>query len=93
MLAMRGQSRAFAGEVMRSEGPPRSPRRKYGLTDYRLFFLHSTDRHISRAFEFQAKDDEAAIRTAESWREGRAAELWSGPRKIRAWDADRPEQV
>lgn len=64
-----------------SEGEP--------LTQYRLYFLHSVDRRISYSHEFEAESDERAIRTAEGWREGRAAELWSGTRIIKSWDADR----
>ena len=59
------------------------------LAQYRLYFLHSVDRRISYSHEFEAADDEAGIRTAESWREGRAAELWTGARKVKSWESDR----
>jgi hypothetical protein len=52
---------------------------------YRLFFLDGANR-IERAHEFEAEDDEAAIRISEAWREGRRMELWQRDRKIRIWD-------
>ena len=58
------------------------------LTQYRLYFLHSVEHLISYSHEFEANDDEQAIRIAEGWREGRRAELWTGARKLRSWDAD-----
>ena len=61
--------------------PPRS--------QYRLYFMHDTDAHISSSHEFECENDERAIRTAEAWREGRRAELWAGSRKLKSWDADR----
>ena len=66
--------------VRRSSGAPQ--------VQYRLYFLQGAERRISFSHEFEAKDDEQAIRTAESWREGRGAELWSGSRKVRSWDPD-----
>jgi hypothetical protein len=63
-----------------SGGPP--------LTQYRLYFLHSVDRRISYSHEFEAEDDKRAIHIAESWREGRRAELWTGARKVKAWEPD-----
>lgn len=59
------------------------------LKQYRLYFLESVDRRISYSHEFEAEDDEQAIRISEGWREGRAAELWSGPRKVRSWERGR----
>jgi hypothetical protein len=59
------------------------------LTQYRLYFLHSVERLISFSHEFEADDDERAIRIAEGWREGRRAELWSGARKLKSWEADK----
>jgi hypothetical protein len=64
---------------MRS-GPP--------LRQYRLYFLQSVERLISYSHEFEAEDDDHAIRIAEGWREGRRAELWEGARKLRSWDSD-----
>jgi hypothetical protein len=65
--------------------------RRYGMLDYRLYFLDSATRHIIRSFEFEASDDEQAARIAEAWREGRALELWNGARKLRTWEADAPK--
>lgn len=59
------------------------------LTQYRLYFLHSVDNLISYSHEFEAKDDQRAIRIAEGWREGRRAELWTGARKVKSWEAGR----
>jgi hypothetical protein len=59
------------------------------VAQYRLYFLQSVDRLISHSHEFEAADDEGAIRISEAWREGRAAELWSGARKVKSWEADR----
>ena len=67
----------------------RRPSGAVPLTQYRLYFLHSVERLISFSHEFEAEDDEHAIRIAESWREGRRAELWSGARKIKSWDSDK----
>ena len=55
------------------------------LVPYRLYFLDSVDRLISGSVEFEAASDGAAIAIAESMRETRPAELWSGPRKLNAW--------
>ena len=63
-----------------SGGPPQA--------QYRLYFLQGAERRISYSHEFEAKDDEQAVRIAEAWREGRAAELWSGSRKVKSWDSD-----
>lgn len=58
------------------------------LVQYRLYFLQSVERLISYSHEFEAEDDAHAISVAESWREGRRAELWCGARKVKAWDPD-----
>lgn len=52
---------------------------------YRLFFFDGAE-HIERAHEFEASDDEAAVRTSEGWREGRRMELWQRDRRVKAWD-------
>jgi hypothetical protein len=41
--------------------------------------------HISRAHEFEAKDDDHAIEISHSWLEGRSAELWTGGRRVKSW--------
>ena len=46
------------------------------------------DGHISHSHEFEAQDDTDAMQIAEAWLEGRAAELWTGTRKIKSWEAD-----
>lgn len=58
------------------------------LAQYRLYFLQADNHRITFSHEFEAEDDERAIRIAEGWREGRCAELWSGTRKLKAWEAD-----
>jgi hypothetical protein len=63
-----------------SADPPGAPTR-----EYRLYFLHPTDGHFVRSFDFQAAHDEEALRMADAWREGRRMELWNGTRKIRSW--------
>lgn len=55
------------------------------MGQYRLYYLDSVDRLISGSFEFEAADDEAAVQLAEHVREGRAAELWCGERKLKVW--------
>jgi hypothetical protein len=55
------------------------------LIQYRLYYLDSVDRLISRSFEFEAEDDETAIRLAETYRDGKHAELWTGTRKLKVW--------
>ena len=58
------------------------------LLQYRLYFMHGVDQRISHSHEFEAADDGRAVRISEAWREGRAAELWSGARKLKSWDSD-----
>jgi hypothetical protein len=77
-LEQKRPQRASTGRT-RSGPPPRQ---------YRLYFLQSVERLISYSHEFEAEDDERAIRIAEGWREGRRAELWEGARKLKSWDAD-----
>jgi len=55
------------------------------LQQYRLYFLESVDSLISYSHEFEADGDGDAVKTCEAWREGRAAELWCGSRKVKAW--------
>jgi hypothetical protein len=73
---------------MEFERPFRPRRGAVPMGEYRLYFLDSVDRLISRSFEFEAASDEAAIRLAEAWREGRPVELWCGTQKLRTWDRD-----
>jgi len=48
------------------------------MNTYRLHF----DRPVKKGAPFHATDDEAAKRSAEQRREGRACELWCGDRLI-----------
>ena len=59
---------------------------------YRLFLFDGAA-HIERAHEFEAPDDEAAIRISEAWREGRGMELWQRDRRLKVWAAapDQPD--
>ena len=75
------QKRPYRATVERAPGEP-------PLTQYRLYFMHGAERRITYSHEFEAESDERAIRISEGWREGRRAELWSGSRKLRSWDAD-----
>jgi len=67
--------------------PPWSSQAENGV-QYRLYFLDELG-HFTRAHEFFAENDEAAIKLSEAWREGRAVELWCHKRKVRSWAADK----
>jgi len=54
------------------------------MQQYRLFFFNG-GKHIERAHEFEAPDDEAAIRLSEHWREDRRMELWHRDRRVKLW--------
>ena len=58
------------------------------LAQYRLYFMQGAGGHINYSHEFEAESEERAIRIAEGWREGRSAELWTGNRKLKSWEAD-----
>ena len=55
---------------------------------YRLYFLDGLG-HITKSHEFFAADDEAAMKTAEAWREGRSIELWHHARIVKRWPSSR----
>jgi len=78
---------------LEQEPPHRRPRgaarSDEPLQQYRLYFLESFDRLISYSHEFEARDDEHAVKISEAWLEGRRAELWNGTRKVRKWGNDR----
>jgi hypothetical protein len=57
------------------------------MFEYRLFFFDRLGR-LLHAHEFEAADEKAATRIAESWREGRGMELWQHDTKVRTWEAD-----
>jgi hypothetical protein len=54
------------------------------MQEYRLFFFDGA-RHIEKAHEFEAENDEAAIKISEVWREGRRMELWHRDRRVMLW--------
>lgn len=56
------------------------------MPDYRLYFL-SPDGRIRQAVELQCRDDDAAIRLAETHADGRAMELWSLERRVKEFAA------
>ena len=75
--------------MVQSDGPELPKGRRSGasnLRQYRLYFLEGHDALISYSHEFEAEDDERAIRISEAWREGRRAELWTGSNKVKSWD-------
>lgn len=51
--------------------------------------MDSVERRITYSHEFEAENDERAVRIAEGWREGRRAELWTGARKVKSWEPDK----
>ena len=78
------------GRQLQHERSDRPRRREPGdapLQQYRLYFLGG-DGHITYSHEFGAEDDARALKIAEAWLEGRAAELWARDRKIKSWGAD-----
>lgn len=57
-------------------GPPKQ---------YRIYFFDGAGQIAVAPYEFEAPDDETAMRIAEAWREGRTIELWNRERKVRCW--------
>lgn len=51
------------------------------LGRYRFYFFDGAGRIACTPYEFEAVSNDAAMRVAEGWREGRSMELWSGHRK------------
>lgn len=51
------------------------------MPDYRLYWIDGAN-HFIRAEQFAADDDGAAIEEARTLRDGHAAELWTGSRRI-----------
>jgi len=70
-------------------GQPRKRASDRPLVQYRLYFLQGVDTLISYSHEFEAEDDEHAIKVAHSWLEGRRAELWCHERKVKSWERTR----
>ena len=78
--------------MVESDSPRGPAGRRQGqepLKQYRLYFLEGIGSLISYSHEFEAEDDDGAIKISEAWREGRRAELWSGTRKVKVWDRAR----
>ena len=61
--------------------------------EYYRLFLFDDGQHIEGAHEFEAQNDEAAIKIAEGWREERQMELWQRDRRVKHWDARLPGPV
>jgi hypothetical protein len=55
------------------------------MPDYRLYCIGS-EGHFVRCEEFVADGDEQAIALSQSMRGGYAAELWSGKRRVKAFE-------
>lgn len=70
---------------MKSDPKFAAPQRSSkGGQQYWLFFLDGLG-HFEKLHEFEAEDDEAAMRISEGWREGRRIELWQRDRRVRQW--------
>ena len=54
--------------------------------EYYRLFLFDYGQHIEGAHEFEAQNDEAAIKIAESWRQEGQMELWQRDRRVKHWD-------
>jgi len=57
------------------------------MSYYRLYFMDRFSGHIDHFREFEAQNDDAALATAEGWREDRPMELWNRHRKLKHWQA------
>jgi hypothetical protein len=53
---------------------------------YRLYFMDRFSGHIDHFREFEADGDDAALASAEAWREDQPMELWNRERKLKHWD-------
>ena len=51
------------------------------MTHYRLYRLDDAD-HIRQAFDLDCADDDEAVRTAATYVDGLAVELWQSTRKV-----------
>ena len=61
------------------------------MASYRAYFLNS-DGHIVSVRAIDCADDTAAIREAESFREGREVEIWDGTRMVTRLQGDKPPE-
>ena len=59
------------------------------MLNYRLYFLEGG--HIRHAVNLDCEDDEHAVETVESHRDGREMELWQGARFVRSFRGDESE--
>jgi hypothetical protein len=53
--------------------------------EYRFYFLDGLG-HIKEVREFEANDDNAAVRAARGWRGDRRIELWQRDGLVLHWD-------
>lgn len=56
------------------------------MPGFRIFYVDAVSGHITGSQDVIADDDLDAIRQAEEYRTGSAMELWSGTRRIKAWE-------
>lgn len=52
---------------------------------YRLYFMDGLTGHIERFHEFEADDDDSAVKHAEDLRSDNPTELWCHLRKVKRW--------
>ena len=52
------------------------------MSYYRIYFMNSSNGHIDRAEDLQARDDQEAIATTNPLVDGQPVELWCGTRKV-----------
>lgn len=57
------------------------------VVQYRLYFLDGAGCVAGPPYEFEADNDETAIKVADAWREGRRMELWRRARRVEVWGA------
>jgi hypothetical protein len=57
------------------------------MPGFRIFYVDAGSGHITGSQDFSADDDLDAVRQAEEYRTASAMELWSGSRRIKAWEA------
>lgn len=59
------------------------------MATYRLYLESNLIQRFEPAIELDMADDETALAWADDLRMERAAELWSGSRLVREWEAPR----
>ena len=61
---------------------------------FRIFYVDASSGHITGSQDFNADHDLDAVHQAEDYLTGSAMELWSGTRRIKAWEAtSRPAEM